>query len=187
MSYLPNDGGPYIPVDQLPVTHELTPEEEVALRQIAIKFIQRQLDHPELTKLSHQTLVKMMSDEKLLSRISFLECAVEAETYFELKDELAVKGIEIFNPKIEDFYCSYEVAIKRANLMASYICNHPEMLPNISKDRVIAGSVGNHFFDFARAWCYVYKQELAGVEFYTLKHDDQRAIYVYAIFNRLDL
>lgn len=186
MSYILCDEK-YVPVDQLPVIHEPTPEEKAALRPIAIKFIQRQIDHPELTKLSYKTLVKMMHNDTLLSRISFLESALKGETYFALKDELAIKGIEIFDPKIENCCCSYEVVFKRARLMADYICNHPEMLPDVSSDRVIAGAEGRPCFYLAEAWCYVYKQELAGVEFYTLQHDDPRASYVYEILNHLEL
>lgn len=184
MSYITPDDK--YPIYMWPAPYNPTPEDEAYLRQIAIKFIQRQLEYPEITNIDREHLIQMLHDENVIGRFSFQEYALEVETYFDLKAEMADKGIEIFNPKIEHDCCSFEVALERAKLMASYLCEHPEMMPEgVTKEKVVAATKCylSHYLD--EAWCYVYKQKLAGVEFYTLKRDDPNAVYVYDVLSNL--
>ncbi len=173
--------------DELPVAPQEPTSEEVAeLRQIALKLIQRQLAHPELTKLSHDDLVELLHDEKWLNNPTFLQDAMEAETYFELKDELAGQGFEIFNPAVEGCYCSYEVMHERARLMADYICTHPEALPEgVSQDKVRRATKCYLYDYLATAWCYVHQLALEGVELYSLERKDPRAAVVYELLSNL--
>lgn len=177
--------------DEIPLDNKHTPEEASALRQITLKFLQRQIEHPEITNLSKDSLIKMMHDENLLGRYFIQEHALHAETYFELKDELALKGIEIFDPAIENSCCSYEVLFNRAQMMVSYIKEHPEMLPDgLTVDELSLAAESHSAYSqlsgyLAEAWCYVYKQKLAGIDFCDLEQNDECAVRVYKILNNL--
>lgn len=173
--------------DELPVAPRVpTPEEVAELRTFAIKLLKRQLEHPELSWLDHQDLINLLNDEATLGNVTFLQSAFKAETYFELKDELANKGIEIFNPEVEKLYCSYAVMHERAVLMADYLLEHRELIPDgVTKKMVLIAADGYLIRCLADAWCYVYQLSLAGVEFYTLDRNDPKAAYVHKLLSKL--
>lgn len=153
-----------------------TPEEEALHRLYFKKLIKRMLAHPELVPLGN-TLedVRLCMTNGSLDNPNYQESAFEAETYFEFKDEMASKGIKVFNAEIEHVYSSKEVQKERAHNMIEYFKNHKSLL---SADAIDADDLVNPKFIrkgtyfLAKAWCFVVQLNLAGIELFSLPEDD---------------
>ena len=111
----------------------------------------------------------MMLTDGTLDNPRFQDCEAETEVYFELKDEMASKGIQIFNAPIEHAHSSAEVQKKRAQLMVKYLLEHKCLL---SPDTIDEADLANPKFlakttyIMAWAWCFVWERKLAGIELY---------------------
>lgn len=107
-----------------------TPEESEALRLVYIKFLQLELEHPELTNMSREQIIRKLHDEDALHDYPAQQTALRAESYFNYKDKMAANGINVFDPQIEHQFSSNKVKRERANLMVAYLEKYPQMLPD---------------------------------------------------------
>lgn len=152
-----------------------TPEEEALHRLYFKKLIKRMLAHPELVPLGN-TLedVRLCLTNGSIDNPNYQNSAFEFETYFEFKDEMASKGIKVFNAEIEHAYSSKEVQEARAQKMREYLLNHQSLMSVLSdygidnNDMINPKFLKRSYYVFAKAWCFVTQQKLAGVELYLL-------------------
>lgn len=153
-----------------------TPEEEALHRLYCKKLIDRMLTHPELVPLgSTRESVQSMLTDGSIDNPQLQDFAFEAETYFEFKDEMASKGIKVFNASIEHACSSEQVQRMRAQKMVEYFLSHKSLL---SADAIDADDLVNPKFIrkgtyfLAKAWCFVVQLNLAGIELFSLPEDD---------------
>lgn len=92
-------------------------------------MIERMLAHPELAPRdkTKEILTSMLTDGSL-DHLLVQEFAAKVEPYFELKDELASKGIAIFNTDIEHACSSEAVQQERSQKMVNYLLEHQCLL-----------------------------------------------------------
>lgn len=169
-----------------------TPEEEALHRLYFKKLIKRMLAHPELIPLGC-TLedVRLCMTNGNLDNPNYQDSAFDAETYFEFKDEMASKGIKVFNAEIEHFHSSKEVQEERAQNMMEYLLNHQSLMSLLSdygidnNDMINPKFIKRSYYVFAKAWCFVIQQKLAGVELYLLDVNSDNIKHFLNIFEPL--
>ncbi len=165
---------------------EKTPEERALLHDLGKKLVERMLANPDLIPFTTtKEKVAMMLTDGTLDDHSFQDYEAKAEVYFELKDEMASKGIQIFNAPVEHAHSSAEVQKKRAKLMVKYLLEHKCLL---SPDTIDEDDLANPKFlakttySMAEAWCFVWERKLAGVELYQQDADSADRKHMAEIF-----
>ena len=166
-----------------------TPEEEALHRALGQKLIKRMLAHPEIAPYgkTKEKLLNMLTDGSL-DNPRFQHFAFEAETYFEFKDEMALKGINVFNAGIEHVCSSLDVQNDRAQKMIEYLSDHESLLSDngINRDDLVNPKFikkGTYFL--ARAWCFVLQLKLAGIDVALLPTNDENRLMLDNLLNPL--
>ena len=166
-----------------------TPEEEALHRLYCQKLIKRILAHPELVPLGHTVdSVRAMLTDGSIADPRFQDLAFDAETYFEFKDEMAAKGIQVFNAKIEHIFSSEKVQKDRAQKMREYFLNHQSLLSDEAINRSDLDNpkfIKRSFYFLAEAWCFIVQQNLAGVELYLLDANAEEIKHFFDIIEPL--
>ena len=147
-----------------------SPEERARLRALGKKLVERMLANPDLIPFTttRDRVAEMLTNGDLDNPL-FQDFRANHEIYFELKDEMASKGIQIFNARLEHEYSSAEVQKARAQKMVEYLRKHKNLL---SADTIDEADLANPKFIakttyiMAWAWCLVWERKLAGIELY---------------------
>ncbi len=147
-----------------------SPEERARLRALGKKLVERMLANPDLIPFTttRDRVAEMLTNGDLDNPL-FQDFRACHELYFELKEELARKGIQIFNARLEHEYSSAEVQKARAQKMVEYLRKHKNLL---SADTIDEADLANPKFIakttyiMAWAWCLVWERKLAGIELY---------------------
>lgn len=166
-----------------------TPEEEALHRLYCKKLIDRMLTHPELVPLgSTRESVQSMLTDGSIDNPQLQDFAFEAETYFEFKDEMASKGIKVFNASIEHACSSEQVQRMRAQKMVEYFLSHKSLLCSDKideKDLANQNFIKKGFYFMANAWCYVLQLKLAGIELFSLDDNKEEKEHFWFILEPL--
>lgn len=149
-----------------------SPEEDAMYRLFGQKLIKRMLAHPELIPwgCTKEALENDLSNGYLNNR-QFQEFALKAETYFQLKDAMALKGMKLFDAELEHHCSSDAVKAERAQKMITYLLEHQNLLGEDSLDAadlVNPKLISKGTLFLAQAWCFVLQQKLAGIDLYAL-------------------
>ena len=163
-----------------------SPEEQAKLHDLGKKLVERMLANPDLIPFTttKERVAEMLTNGDLDNPL-FQDFRANHEIYFELKDEMASKGIHIFNARLEHEYSSAEVQKKRAKLMVKYLLDHKCLL---SADTIDETDLANPKFLYkttyvmAWAWCFVWERKLAGIELYKQDADSEDRKHLSEIF-----
>ena len=167
------------------------PEEEALHRSYCAKLIDRMIEHPKLVPFGRTPEgMRQMLTNGWLDIPENQTYGFEVESYFERKEELAAKGVKIFNAAIEHSFSSAQVQSERAQQMIAYLRQHEELLPALS---ITTATLADHEYTrkrtyfLAEAWCFICEQEVAGIDLMRLPANDAKRLQLNELLKPLSL